>query len=70
MDCHIVVAELEGASVSNIKRKEADAERMAAAMVLHMKDLSSMAVRGSVRDVPNYNPTQQVRLPEFLVENA
>lgn len=70
VDCHIVVAELEGASVSNIKRKEADADRMAASMVLHMADLSSMAVRGSVRDVPNYNPTQQVRLPEFLVENA
>lgn len=66
---HIIAAETEGATVANIKRKEADADRMAASMVMHMADLSSMAVRGSVRDVPNYNPTQQVRLPEFLVEN-
>lgn len=70
VDCHIVTSELEGATVANIKRKEADADRMAAAMVLHMADLSSMAIRGSVRDTPNYNPTQLVKLPEFLMENA
>ena len=66
VDCHIVTSELEGASVANIKRKEADAEHMAASMLLHMADLSSLAIRGSVRDTPNYNPTQPVRLPEFL----
>ena len=66
VDCHIVTSELEGASVANIKRKEADADRMAASMVLHMADLSSLAIRGSVRDTPNYNPTQPVRLPSFI----
>lgn len=64
--CHIIASELEGATVANIKRKEADADRMAASMVLHMADLSSMAIRGSVRDTPNYNPQQPVRLPAFL----
>lgn len=64
--CHIIASELEGATVANIRRKEADAERMAAAMVLHMADLSSQAVRGSVRDTPSYNPTQPVALPSFL----
>lgn len=66
---HIIASELEGATVANIKRKEMDADRMAASMVLHMADLSSMAVRGSVRDTPNYNPMQPVSLPEFLMEN-
>lgn len=66
VNCHIVSSEMEGATVANIRRKEADADRMAASMVLHMSDLSSMAVRGSVRDVPNYNPTIPVELPEFL----
>lgn len=66
---HIIASELEGATVANIKRKEADAERMAAAMVMHMADLSSEAVRGMVRDTPNYNPTFPVQLPSFL-ENA
>ena len=62
----IIASELEGATVANIKRKEADADRMAAAMVMHMADLSSEAVRGMVRDTPNYNPTQPIRLPAFL----
>ena len=66
VNCHVIAAETEGATVANIRRKEADAERMAAAMVLHMADLSSEAVRGSVRDTPNYNPQQAIRLPSFL----
>jgi hypothetical protein len=66
VNCHIIASELEGATVSNIRRKEADADRMAAAMVLHMADLSSEAVRGMVRDTPNYNPQQPVIIPSFL----
>jgi hypothetical protein len=70
LNCHIIAAETEGATVANIRRKEADAERMAAAMVLHMADLSSVAVRGSVRDTPNYNPTMPVIVPPFLERAA
>ena len=63
---HVIASELEGATVANIKRKEADADRMAASMVLHMADLSTKAVRGMVRDTPNYNPTVPVTIPAFL----
>lgn len=63
---HFIAAETEGAVVSNLRRKEADAERMAAAMVRHMADLSSLEIRGSVRAVPDYNPTQPIVLPHFL----
>jgi hypothetical protein len=70
VSCHMIAAETEGAVVANIKRKEADADRMAAAMVLHMSDLSSAAVRGSVRDNPNYNPVQPVVIPTFLERAA
>lgn len=66
VNCHIIASELEGATVANIRRKEADAERMAAAMVLHMADLSSEAVRGMVRDTAHYNPQIPVQLPAFL----
>lgn len=68
--CHIIASELEGATVANIRRKEANADRMAAAMVMHMADLSSAAVRGSVRDTPNYNPQQPVIIPAWLREQA
>lgn len=66
VNCHIIAAETEGATVANIRRKEADAERMAAAMVMHMADLSSAAVRGSTRDRPDYDPQIPVQLPAFL----
>jgi len=66
VNVHFIAAETEGAVVANLKRKEADAERMAASMVMHMADLSSATVRGMVRDRPDYNPTQPVILPQFL----
>jgi superfamily II DNA or RNA helicase len=66
VNAHFIAAETEGAVVANIKRKEADAERMAAAMVRHMADLSAMIVRGVVRDRPDYNPTQPVIIPDFV----
>lgn len=66
VNVHFIAAETEGAVVANLKRKEADAERMAASMVLHMADLSSATVRGMVRDRPDYNPTKPVIIPDFL----
>lgn len=68
--CHIVVAETEGATLANIRRKEADADRMAAAMVAHMADLSSEAVRGTLRERPIYAPAQPVAIPAFLEQAA
>jgi len=63
---HFIVAETEGAVIANLRRKEADADRMAGAMVRHTADLSSQAVRGMVRDRPNYAPTQPVIIPSWL----
>lgn len=70
VNVHFIAAETEGAVVANLRRKEADAERMAAAMVRHMADLSSVAVRGMVRDRPDYNPTVPVEIPDFLMRAA
>lgn len=63
---HFIASELEGAVVANIRRKESDAERMAAGMVLHMADLSSVEVRGMKRDTAEYNPTMEMELPKWL----
>lgn len=63
---HMIAAETEGAVVANLRRKEADADRMAAAMVRHMADLSSLEIRGAERDRGDYRPTQSVLLPEWL----
>jgi superfamily II DNA or RNA helicase len=66
VDVHFIAAETEGAVVANIKRKEADAERMVRAMVHHMADLSSSEIRGSKRGTPDYRPTKKIILPKFL----
>lgn len=66
VNAHFIAAETEGAVVANLKRKEMDADRMAAAMVLHTADLSAQAVRGSQRDRPDYNPQQTMNIPGWL----
>ena len=65
VDAHMIASELEGNVVQNLRRKEADADRMAAAMVRHMKDLSTKAVRGMLRDTPNYQPKIKMELPTW-----
>ena len=70
VNVHFIAAETEGAVVANLRRKEADADRMAASMVLHMADMSAEAVHGTIRVVPDYNPTQPMELPAFLEEAA
>jgi superfamily II DNA or RNA helicase len=66
VDVHMIAAETEGNVIQNLRRKEADADRMMAAMVRHTSDISSLAVRGQVRDTPNYNPQKQMELPAWL----
>lgn len=66
VDVHFIAAETEGAVVANVKRKEADAERMVRSMVHHMADLSSSEIRGSKRGTPDYTPTEKIILPNFL----
>jgi hypothetical protein len=63
---HLIAAETEGNVIANLRRKEADADRMAANMVRHMADMSSLAVRGQVRETPDYNPQKKMELPAWL----
>ena len=70
VNVHFVAAETEGAVVANLKRKEADADRMAAAMVLHMADLTSELVRGSARVRPDYDPQIPMQIPSWIGECA
>ncbi|MER9697641.1 helicase [Mesorhizobium sp. M0146] len=66
VNAHFIAADTEGAVVANLKRKEQDADRMAAAMVLHTADISTRNVRGQVRDKPNYDPHQPMKIPSWL----
>lgn len=67
VNAHFIASELEGAVVANLRRKEADAEKMAEEMVAHMADLSSADLRGMQRSKANYRP-RQFPLPKFMGE--
>lgn len=46
VNIHVVAAKIEGAVVSNIKRKEADAQKMADGMLAEMRELNYQAIHG------------------------
>ena len=50
VDCHIVIADTEGAVMHNIKRKEEESGRMADSLVSHMADLSKRQLKSTERD--------------------
>ncbi len=64
---HIITAETEGAVVSNIKRKEREAEETYNNMIDHMKDLNAAALHGaSVRNKGDYLPAKPMAIPSWL----
>ncbi|TQE95455.1 MAG: helicase [Spiribacter salinus] len=63
---HFVASDMEGAVVDNLKRKEAQAERMAAQMVEHMADITAETLRGTARRVDEYDPQITMRVPSWI----
>ncbi|MCC3246703.1 helicase [Methylocystis sp. WRRC1] len=66
VNVHFIASELEGAVVANLRRKEVDAERMAAALVMHTASISAQNIRGLERTTPDYKPTKPVIIPNWL----
>lgn len=62
----LIAAETEGRVVSNLKRKEADAERMAEMMVSHMQDITVASLRGSERVKTDYIASNEMFIPNWL----
>lgn len=67
VNVHVITAETEGAVVSNIKRKEREAEETYNNMIDHMKDLNAASLHGqSLRNKGEYAPTVQIQIPAWL----
>jgi len=67
VNVHVITAETEGAVVSNIKRKEREAEETYNNMIEHMKDLNAAALHGqTVRNKSEYIPKHTVQIPSWL----
>lgn len=67
VNVHVITAETEGAVVSNIKRKEREAEETYNNMIAHMKDLNAAALHGGVvRNATDYSPSVPMMIPAWV----
>ena len=66
VDVHVVRTDADGAVVANMRRKEADAERMSAEMTAHVGDAVRAAVTGTVREWNAYEPAVRLRAPDWI----
>lgn len=66
VNVYIITAETEGSVVSNIKRKEALAQKMADSMIEHMREMMQVTIRGMSREKLPYKPKQPMRLPAWM----
>lgn len=66
VESHPFLSELEMGVWRNLERKRKDSERMAAALVEHMKDFNQREIKGVRRESVEYKPTVAMELPEWL----
>jgi len=64
--CHVISADIEGAVVENIRRKDAQHEELSAAMMEHMKDLMQREIFGASIEKTDYLAEQDMKLPEWI----
>jgi hypothetical protein len=68
VQCHIVTADTEGAVAANIKRKEADSERLADGMRDHMAYISKGIIHGDVGFTQAYITEDKMQKPTWGVK--
>ena len=66
VNVHIFASDLEGAVVANLKRKEADALAMGAALSAETAAFVRENVLGTTRERNPYNPSRKIHAPAFL----
>lgn len=66
VNAHVIISSLEGAVLSNIRRKERDSRTLADEMIKNMSDISSVEIKGLQKETITYSPTQPIQLPKFI----
>lgn len=66
VQCHVVTSDAEGAVVANLKRKQADAEKMARGMIEHMAEITRAELGATGRDSTEYRPTVRMIVPAWV----
>ena len=66
VNVYLITSEAEGSVKENIERKEAQFQTMLKEMVEHTKEILEKEIRGTVRMAVPYNPTVNMKIPEWL----
>lgn len=66
VDCHMILMDSERAILGNLKRKELEAERMAEAMLIHMRDIQQEQIHGQVRQRDEFTHNTSIQLPNWI----
>lgn len=66
VNVHVFASNQDGAVVANIRRKQAAAEEMSAAMSAETLAAVRESVLGATKDTNTYNPARRIVLPAFL----
>lgn len=64
--CHIITSELEGDVLTNLRRKEADARKLAEEMRRYTAAIVRENVKGSERESDAYEPTVDMTIPAWI----
>lgn len=66
MHVHIFASNAEGAVVTNLKRKEREAQQMAESLSAETREAVMAEVSGTTRHTNTYNAARTVAVPSFL----
>jgi hypothetical protein len=70
VNCHLITSDAEGGASAALRRKEAQAEEMAARMSVHTREMVLANVRGARNERLVYAPTKCVVVPPWLRSEA
>lgn len=70
VDVHIFSSVLDVAVVSNIERKEADADTMAREMSKFTSEFVKANVKGATHEKTEYNPKKAMKLPSWVMKGS
>lgn len=70
VQAHLIVAELEGAVLENLRRKERDAAKLSEEMRRYASAMVRENVRGAERETDSYDPKVEMTIPSWVRTEA
>lgn len=70
VDVYIIISDAEGAVKENIRRKQADAERMTGELIEYTKEFLKSDLRQTKRDVDEYYAFEEMEVPQWMLNIA